>query len=100
MNDVSPQRCAADPCIVSRIDSDSNWLGRFVRDPLSRTMDVGPSSRDDRDERRTGVPASCQREKERQEQLQKEAEEALLLQQYLRRKQAEPDHWRSVKPSG
>ena len=29
------------------------------------------------------------REKEREQKLQKEAEEALLLQQYLRRKQAE-----------
>ena len=31
------------------------------------------------------------REKEREQQLQKEAEEALLLQQYLRKKQAERD---------
>ena len=31
------------------------------------------------------------REKEREERLQKEAEEALLLAQYLRRKQAERD---------
>ena len=48
-------------------------------------MDVGPCTHGDDSQRALGTAPG----KEREQRLQKEAEEALLLAQYLRRKQAE-----------